>query len=98
VILAIKPGGRTNAFWEPQRWAETPVRDLTERRVIKVSPDCDLSEALRLLMSQRAHHMVLVTSEDGDLEGILTKTDVLSALNQRSQNGLHSTPGDWEAL
>lgn len=76
-----------------QRWDQTPVRDLTEQRVIKVQPDCDLSEALRLLMSQRAQHMLLVTSGDGKLEGILTKTDILSALNPRSSNGSGSGHG-----
>jgi hypothetical protein len=55
-----------------------------------VSPDCDLSEALRLLMSQRAQHMVLITSEEGDLEGILTKADVLS--------GSQSTQPKWRPL
>jgi chloride channel protein, CIC family len=71
----------------PQKWEQTPVRDLTDHRVIKVPPDCDLTEALRLLMSQRAQHMLLVTDGDGNLEGILTKTDILSALNPRSGNG-----------
>jgi chloride channel protein, CIC family len=76
----------------PQKWEQTPVRDLTDRRVIKVTPDCDLTEALRLLMSERAQHMLLVTAGDGKLEGILTKTDVLSVLNPRS-SGNGRSPG-----
>jgi chloride channel protein, CIC family len=74
----------------PQKWAQTPVRDLTDRSVITVEPDCDLTEALRLLMSERAQHMLLVTCGEGKLEGILTKADILSALNHRDSNG-HST-------
>jgi chloride channel protein, CIC family len=71
----------------PEKWAQTTVGELTDRPVITVPPDCDLTEALRLLMRQRAQHMLLVTSGDGNLEGILTKTDVLSALRPRPSNG-----------
>ena len=49
----------------------------------KISPDCDVAEALRLLLSEQDYHMLLVTSEDGNLTGILTKTDILSALQLR---------------
>ncbi|MGH9445804.1 MAG: chloride channel protein, partial [Terriglobia bacterium] len=71
----------------PSKWPQTPVGDLIDRHVITVRPDCDLSEALRLLMSQRGGHMLLVTSEGGKLEGILTKADILSALNSRGADG-----------
>ncbi len=75
----------------PAKWPRTPVRDLMEHHVIKVRPECDLAEALRLLMSQRSRHMILVTSEDGKLEGILTKSDILNALGPRS-NGPSANP------
>jgi chloride channel protein, CIC family len=41
-------------------------------------------EALRLLLSERAQPMVLVTSENGKLEGLVTKTDILEALSART--------------
>ncbi|MGH9470712.1 MAG: chloride channel protein [Terriglobia bacterium] len=77
------------SLWElgsvpPQKWNQTKVGDLTYRRVTKVPGDCDLTEALRLLMSQSGRHMLLVTAPDGKLEGIVTKGDILSALNARA--------------
>ncbi|MGH9402431.1 MAG: chloride channel protein [Terriglobia bacterium] len=68
----------------PQKWASSKVGDLAGRRIIKVSPDCSLMEAMRLLMSQSGQHMLLVTSAEGHLEGIVTKTDILSAVNAGS--------------
>lgn len=65
----------------PQKWAHSTVRELAGRRIIKVSGDCTLMEAMRLLMSQSGQHMLLVTSPEGHLEGIVTKTDILSAVN-----------------
>lgn len=43
-------------------------------------------EGLRLLLQEREQHMLLVTSEAGELEGILTKTDILAALKLRSDS------------
>lgn len=65
----------------PQRWVHSTVRELAGRRIIKISADCTLMEAMRLLMSQSGQHMLLVTSPEGHLEGIVTKTDILSAVN-----------------
>ncbi|MEO6964336.1 MAG: CBS domain-containing protein, partial [Acidobacteriaceae bacterium] len=42
-----------------------------------------ITEALRLLLSEHGYHLLLVTSEEGRLLGILTKTDILSALDLR---------------
>ncbi len=72
----------------PQKWSQTTVRELTDRRVMKVPPDCDVMEALSLLMNQSGQHMLLVTSPTtGKLEGVLTKSDILSALRARGANG-----------
>ena len=73
----------------PQKWDQLAVRDLTDQRVTRVPPECDLREALRLLMAQHGQHMLLVTSGDGKLDGILTKSDILSALDTRGGNGGH---------
>ncbi|HEV2274114.1 MAG TPA: chloride channel protein [Acidobacteriaceae bacterium] len=67
----------------PEKWATMKVRDLTENRISKVAPDCDLMEALRLLLSERAQPMLLVVSAHGRMEGIVTKTDILQALKTR---------------
>ncbi|MGH9398486.1 MAG: chloride channel protein [Terriglobia bacterium] len=79
----------------PQKWASSKVGDLAGRRIIKVPPDCSLMEAMRLLMSQSGQHMLLVTSADGHLEGIVTKTDILSAVNARGTIETTSPASDY---
>lgn len=78
----------TLAKVSPQKWDQTKVRDVMDRQVKIVVPECDLEEALRLLMSQDGQHMLLVKAANtGKLEGVLTKTDILSALDTRSTGG-----------
>jgi chloride channel protein, CIC family len=67
-----------------EKWPHARVIDLTDPDVKRVAPDYDLREALRLLMEQHGQHMLLVASAEGKLEGILTKTDILAALDARS--------------
>jgi predicted transcriptional regulator len=69
----------------PDRWGTTTIRDLTDKRVHTVSPDCDVSEALRLLMSEHKEPMLLVVSDDGQMKGIVTKTDILQTLKTRRE-------------
>ena len=66
-----------------ERWAQTRVGEMADRRVARVPPDCDLMEVLRLLTGQGGQHLVLVTSPTGQLEGVVTKSDVLRALALR---------------
>ena len=66
----------------PEKWAQTAVRDLMDAQVTCVVPECDLEEALRLLMGQSGRHMLVVKTETGKVEGVLTKTDILSALDK----------------
>ncbi len=72
------------------RWPETEVREWIDRETPRIHPDCDLLEALRLLMSQSRRHMLLVISADGKLDGVVTKTDILGALNTAAINGSNS--------
>jgi chloride channel protein, CIC family len=73
----------------PQKWESTRVRDITDRRVTRVSSDCDVMEALRLLLSEYRQHMLLVTSPNGKLEGIVTKTDILKALRTHKNSAVN---------
>ncbi len=80
----------TIASWSLSRapaadWATTTVLDVAERKVMRIPPDCDAMEGLRLLLSERAQPMLLVTSAEGKLEGIVTKTDILEALKTRGE-------------
>jgi CIC family chloride channel protein len=77
----------------PERWATTTVRDLTDRRIHAIPPDCDVSEALRLLMSEHKQPMLLVVSSEGQMKGIVTKTDILQTLKLRRETPAElSTP------
>jgi CIC family chloride channel protein len=66
-----------------QKWETTRIRELTNRHTSRISSDCDVMEGLRLLLSEQKQHMLLVTSSAGQLEGIVTKTDILQALQTR---------------
>jgi CIC family chloride channel protein len=61
----------------PHKWETTLVRDIVDRQVKRIASDFDAMEALRLLLSEYRQHMLLVISSAGDLEGIVTKTDIL---------------------
>jgi CIC family chloride channel protein len=68
-----------------EKWDKTTVLQCTDRKAIRVAPDCDLMEGLRLLLRERNQPMLLVTSPSGKLEGIVTKTDILEALKTRGE-------------
>ncbi len=68
-----------------EKWADTPVSEITDREVQRVSPDTDAMEALRLLLAEATQPMLLVTSANEKLEGVITKTDILEALKTRGE-------------
>jgi CIC family chloride channel protein len=72
------------------KWARTTVSDVAERKIMRVPPDCDAMEALRLLLRERVQPMLLVTSTSGKLEGIVTKMDILEVLKTRGEEVLES--------
>jgi len=69
----------------PDNWRSTEIRDLIDARVARVSPDCDVTEALRLLLGEHTHPMLLVVSNEGKMQGIVTRTDILHALKTRRE-------------
>ncbi len=73
----------------PEDWDKTTVGELSDRDAIHVTDDCDLSEALRLLVRERGAQMLLVTDDAGTLQGIVTKTDVLRAVRMSSGTPNH---------
>lgn len=80
----------------PQKWSASKVGDLAGRRIIKITHECSLMEAMRLLMSQSGQHMLLVTAPDGRIEGIVTKTDILAAVSARGNVEITSPARDYE--
>ncbi len=67
----------------PEKWKSVEVQNLIDARIARVSPDSDVSEALRLLLGEHTHPMLLVVASDGQMQGIVTKTDILYALKTR---------------
>jgi len=82
-VIAMRSLGAIPA----EKWDDTRVNELVDREVTRIRADCDAAEALRLLMQQRGQHMLLVEAPQGALEGILTKSDLLSALASQPSNG-----------
>jgi len=65
---------------DPLLWPRTLIRDVTDQQALRISGDCDVMEALRVLRKQVGRHILLVTSKDGQLEGVVTRTDIMSAM------------------
>ena len=68
----------------------TRIRELIDARVNRVPPDCDITEALRLLLGAHSQPMLLVVSDEGMIQGIVTKTDILHALKTRGKEQAES--------
>lgn len=77
----------------PDKWDTTFVADITDPHVHKVGPETDVTEALRLLLSNRAQPVLLVVTADQKILGIVTKTDILQALRTR-----RTTPPEPEEI
>ena len=73
----------------PAEWDQVTVGDFADRNAIRVMEDCDLSEALRLLVSERGAQMLLVTDAAGAMQGVVTKTDILRAVKMSSEAPPH---------
>ncbi len=67
----------------PENWATTTVGEVAEKNVPRVSADLEVMEALKMLSRDEGEQLLLVMGEDDALEGIVTKTDVLRALQAR---------------
>ena len=65
---------------DPARWDAIKVGELARRDASRVPENCDLAEALRLLVREEGDQMLLVTDEGESLVGIVTKTDILRSI------------------
>jgi chloride channel protein, CIC family len=87
---------------DPLLWSRTVVRDITDQQALRISGECDVMKALHLLRKQVGQHILLVTSKGGQLEGVVTRTDILSAMEahiiRSTQSGsLQGSPGPSKA-
>lgn len=69
------------------------VGDVTNKDATRITPDCDVLEALHQLMEPRPQHLLTVVSPLGEVQGVITKTDILRALQIRKNGSTSpSTP------
>ncbi len=78
----------------PEELDTTKVSSYMVRTFAHVDADCDAMEALRLLLREKSHPILFVTSPTGELEGIVTKTDILEALKTRGERDNVLQPAD----
>lgn len=71
---------------DPSKWETIRVRDITQRRIKKVSQETDATEALRLLLLEDSEPMLLVVGVEDKVLGVVTKTDILQALKLRRES------------
>jgi hypothetical protein len=75
-----------------EKWDSLTVQAIADLKPTFFYEDCDLMEALRLLARENPDPMLLVTATDGELTGIVTKTDILRAVE--STRGSPSSDSD----
>lgn len=84
----------------PDEWSATTIRDVMDAQATRISANCAVSEALRLLLGAHKKPMLLVVSEKGKIRGIVTKTDILHALKIRREEPIEASfatvPKDWD--
>ena len=98
-IYPVYEGSRpigTIAIWSlgdipAERWGEVRVDQVIDRNLTTVPEDCDLNEALRLLLRENAPQVLVVVGSDGKVEGIVTKSDVLRDVRMPTESGKSST-------
>ena len=90
-VFAVYDGARavgTIAAWQlaqipPEQWPATTVGQIADHHVPRVPPDYQVTDALQLLSREKSAQLLFVGTEDGGLEGVVTKTDIVRALQTR---------------
>lgn len=78
----------------PDQWKTTRIRELVDTRIGRIAPDCDVREALRLLLGEHKQPMLLVVSSEGRILGLVTRTDILHALRTRQESDAAGHPAE----
>ena len=71
--------GKVPPYSESTPEATTPIANLTKTRVIASTRDTEIREIAKILFEQRVGAMPVVTDK-GQLEGIITRSDILRTL------------------
>lgn len=94
VLGTIAVSALTNV--PPEHWDRVRVSDLMDRDWASIAPDANLQDALRRLVVKRREHLLLVVNDQGHLDGIVSQTDILAAMNAAHRGGEHSLRGSAE--
>ncbi len=71
----------------PEAWDRVTVRAAMDGHWARIAADASLQDALRLLVARPEERLLLVTNDLGILDGILTQTDILVAMNAVHSGG-----------
>jgi chloride channel protein, CIC family len=63
------------------QWNSVKVGEVVRGNLAQVDPDADLREVVRLMNQQQRHRLVLVIDSDGAPAGLITPSDIVSALS-----------------
>lgn len=74
---------RTLTQFPVEQWPQIRIADAMDDRAARVSPETDVTEALRRLSTQDARHLLWIAERGGPMLGIVTKSNVLNALAMR---------------
>jgi CBS domain-containing protein len=73
--------------YEGKSVRETPVSEIMSRKVIYVTPDCSLNEAMAIMTEKRIRHLPIL--EGTDLIGIVSIGDVVKEIAQEQEFKIH---------
>jgi len=66
-------------------FGRTPIRALMTRGLYTVFPDATMSEVVHALVSFEVHRVFVIDEATGELEGVITTSDVLRALDATAE-------------
>jgi chloride channel protein, CIC family len=74
------------SLWEvtqvpSSRWSAVKVGEVARSNLPQVELDTDLREVVRVMNQQQRHRLVLITDSDGVPAGLITPSDIISALS-----------------
>lgn len=100
-ILPAAPGGRiglleqqTAARAVAHKLGSQPVTEYMQRNISTLTPDSDLYGAMEIILKQRQR--LIPVLKDGEVVGVLTRTDVLNLLVDDTLHIPEGTPLDQE--
>jgi chloride channel protein, CIC family len=68
-------------------WDATLVGDVANRNIPRIASETDVSEALRMLALANSQRILFVIADDGKIEGVVTGSDILRALQPHESRG-----------